>query len=352
MYLILYFFAALLLTYVCTPLVIQGAKKYGLLTDSNKAAHPAHTHRGVIPRAGGLPIFIAIVVITLIAIPLQKNLISILIGGAILIVTGLIDDRYNLSPYVRFIINFIVASVTIAGGLGIPYLSNPLGDPIQLIEPQFVFQLFDQTHSVWLIADIAAIIWLMFLMNIVNWSKGVDGQLPGYTMIAALFLGITAARFSAHEISATHTQTLAFITAGAFAGFLPWNFYPQRIMPGYGGGSLAGFMLGVLSILSFGKVGALAIILAVPLMDGIYTLTRRILSGKNPFKGDDGHLHHLLLKAGWGRRRIAVFYMLITALLGANMLFLEGVVMKVAFALVVYTSIAVWIYILSRKLRK
>jgi UDP-GlcNAc:undecaprenyl-phosphate GlcNAc-1-phosphate transferase len=171
-------------------------------------------------------------------------------------------------------------------------------------------------------------------------------------MIAALFLGITAARFSAHEITATHTQMLAFITAGAFAGFLPWNFYPQRIMPGYGGGSLAGFMLGVLSILSFGKVGALAIILAVPLMDGIYTLTRRILSGKNPFKGDDQHLHHLLLRAGWGRRRIAVFYMVVTALLGANMLFLEGVVMKVTFACLVYASIALWIYTLSRRLKK
>lgn len=352
MYLLIIFISTLLLTYIFTPLVIQGAKRYGLMTDSKKFTHPAHTHHGIIPRAGGLPIFLGILIVALLTIPLQKNLISILVGGAILIITGLVDDRYNLSPYLRFLINFFVAGVTIAGGLGIPYLSNPFGDPVQLIEPQFVFQLFNSSHSIWLIADIAAIVWLMFLMNIVNWSKGIDGQLPGYTMIAALFLGITAARFSAHEISATHTQILAFITAGAFAGFLPWNFYPQRIMPGYGGGSLAGFMLGVLSILSFGKVGALAIILAVPLMDGIYTLTRRILSGKNPFKGDDQHLHHLLLRAGWGRRRIAVFYMVVTALLGANMLFLEGVVMKVTFACLVYASIALWIYTLSKKFRK
>jgi UDP-GlcNAc:undecaprenyl-phosphate GlcNAc-1-phosphate transferase len=287
--------------------------------------------------------------VTLFTLPLHKGIVSVLIGGLILVATGLFDDRYDLSPYLRFCLNFIAASVAIAGGLGIPYISNPFGSPISLIEPQVVFHILGSTHTIWLIADIAAIIWLMALMNLVNWSKGVDGQLPGYVSLAAIFLAVTAGRFSGHDIPATDTQLFGLIIAGAFAGFLPWNFYPQRIMPGYGGGSLAGYLLGILSILSFGKVGALTIILAVPILDGIYTIIRRILHQKNPFRGDDQHLHHLLLRAGWGRRRIAIFYMCTTALLGCCMLFLEGVVVKIVFASVVYLSLAVWIYMLSKK---
>lgn len=341
------FIASLILSYFLTPLTIKWAKKIHLTTDSR--VHPAHTHTGIVPRAGGLPIFIAIMIVTLVAIPLQKSVISILAGGLILVITGLLDDRYDLSPYLRFGLNFVAAGVAIAGGLGIPYISNPFGLPLSLIEPQIVFQLFGSTHTIWLIADIAALVWLMALMNLVNWSKGVDGQLPGYVSIAAIFLAITAARFSAHELSAEQTQLFAVVIAGAFAGFLPWNFYPQRIMPGYGGGSLAGYLLGILSILSFGKVGALSIILAVPLLDGIYTIIRRVIHHKNPFRGDDQHLHHLLLRAGWGRRRIAVFYMLTTAVLGCSMLFLEGVVIKVLFAGIVYSLLAVWIYSLSKR---
>ena len=340
------FIASFLSACILTPVTMKWARMMRLTTDSR--THPAHTHTGIVPRAGGLPIYIAILLVTLFTLPLHKGIVSVLIGGFILIVTGLLDDRYDLSPYLRFGLNFIAAGVAIAGGLGIPYISNPFGSPISLIEPQIVFQLFGSVHTIWLIADIAAIIWLMALMNLVNWSKGVDGQLPGYVSIAALVLAVTAGRFSGHDIPATDTQLFALIVAGAFAGFLPWNFYPQRIMPGYGGGSLAGYLLGILSILSFGKVGALAIILAVPILDGIYTIMRRVLHHQNPFRGDDQHLHHLLLRAGWGRRRIAVFYMCTTALLGCCMLFLEGVVMKVVFATLVYLTIAIWIYKLSK----
>lgn len=343
-----YFLLAFIISYLVTIPTIRLARRWGLVTDPTKRDHPAHTHVGIIPRAGVIPLFAAILIVACIAIPLQKNLVSILLGGLILTITGLVDDKYDLSPYLRFGLNFLAACVTIAGGLGIPYLSNPFGEPISLIRPQLVFDIFG-THMIWVLADAIAILWLMFLMNIVNWSKGVDGQLPGFTSIAALFLAVIAARFSGHEISASHTQMLAYITAGAFAGFLPWNFFPQKIMPGYGGGSLAGFMLGVLSILSFGKIGALMIVLAVPLLDGMYTLLRRISQGKNPFRGDNLHLHHLLLRHGWGRRRIAVFYMVITALLGGNMIFLESTLIKMSFVAVVYSSLALWIYILSRK---
>ena len=110
---------------------------------------------------------------------------------------------------------------------------------------------------------------------------------------------------------------LAVITAGAFLGFLPWNFFPQKIMPGFSGSSLAGYLLGVLSILSTTKVGILLVVLGVPLVDSGYTIVRRIAAGKSPVWGDRSHLHHRLLDSGLSKKQVAYFYWFVTAILGA-----------------------------------
>ena len=127
----------------------------------------------------------------------------------------------------------------------------------------------------------------------------MDGQLPGFVGIAALFLGILANRFVGHDVSAQTVMTFAFIVGGAFIGFLPYNFFPQKIMPGYGGGALAGFLLGVLSILSFGKFGTAFLILAIPMLDAGYTIMRRIKNKKSPLKQTgDTYILSFLTSAG------------------------------------------------------
>jgi UDP-GlcNAc:undecaprenyl-phosphate GlcNAc-1-phosphate transferase len=338
-------------TTLFTPAVIYVAKRTGLVTDPTLRSHPAHTHEGPIPRAGGVAVLFGIAVAVAATITIHKLLAAILLAALILVVTGVVDDRFDLSPYLRLGLNLVAAVVAIAGGLGIPYVSNPFGPPVSLTEYQLVISFFG-TRSILLIADALALVWLVALMNIVNWSKGVDGQLPGYTAVAALFLAILAGRFSSHSIAASDTQLLGLAVSGAFFGFLPWNFYPQRIMPGYGGGTLAGFMLGVLSILAFGKIGALMIVLAMPLLDGVYTIFRRLKNKKSPFRGDARHLHHLLLSIGWGKRRIALFYMGVTLILGGVALFLPNSIMKFMFIVVIYTLLAGWIYYLNNFTRE
>jgi UDP-GlcNAc:undecaprenyl-phosphate GlcNAc-1-phosphate transferase len=168
---------------------------------------------------------------------------------------------------------------------------------------------------------VLTVLFMVAMINIVNWSKGVDGQMPGVAGVAMLFIGALSLRFA--DPAQLGVSALSFITAGAFLGFLIWNFYPQKIMPGYGGGSLAGFLLAALAILSGAKVATLLMVLALPAADAAFTMLRRIRAGKSPYYGDRGHLHHKLLdEYGWGRRRIAVFYWLITAVLGALALFL------------------------------
>lgn len=312
------------IAYFTTPVAIRIAKKYKLVTDVTERVHPAHTHKGIIPRGGGIPIFIALLVSSIIFLPMNQIIIGILIANALLLIIGLMDDRYDISPYKRFGFNVLISAILVLFGLGIPFISNPFGGVIRLDYWTYTFDLFGE-HTVLILADILAVIWLTWTMNMVNWSKGVDGQLPGFVAITALFLGLLSQRFIAHDIQAQTVMYLSFIVAGAYLGFLPFNFYPQRIMPGYGGGAMAGFLLGILSILSFGKVGTAILVLAIPTIDAIYTIIRRIHNKKSPFRADWGHFHHRLIEIGWGKRRIAVFYWLISFILGVASLFLGGI---------------------------
>lgn len=307
---------AAVIAFVSTPLVIKLAGKLGIIDDPKKNPQPKVIHTYPVPRGGGIPIFLAIVIAILIFLPIDKHAVGILIGALILVIMGTLDDKYNLNPYLRLALGFAAAAAPIASGIGISFISNPLGGIIDLSHPQLSFTLFGISHSIWVISDLFALIWITFLMNIVNMgAKGVDGQLSGVTVIAALSIAFLSLKFSA-DITEWPVIILAGITAGAFLGFLPWHIFPQKIMPGYGGSTLAGYLLALLSILSTTKVGALMVILGVPLIDTGYTIVRRIVSGKSPVWGDRGHLHHRLLDAGLSKMQVAGVYWGFTAVLG------------------------------------
>jgi UDP-GlcNAc:undecaprenyl-phosphate GlcNAc-1-phosphate transferase len=318
------------ISFFLTIPTISLAKKLRLVTDTKKRFHPAHTHTGIIPRGGGIPVFLSVLITVLLFLPVNKILIGILIGSFLLVVIGVLDDYSDISPYIRFGTNLFISALVIMFGLGIPYISNPFGGVIRFDTWQIPINFLGK-HSIWVIADLLAIIWLSWTTNMVNWSKGVDGQLPGFVAITAVFLGLLSNRYTGHDISAQTVTLLSFIVAGSYLGFLPFNFYPQKIMPGYGGGALAGFLLGILSILSFGKVGTAVLILSIPLLDATYTILRRIKNRKSPFRADWGHLHHRLLEIGWGKRRIAVFYWIVSLILGVSSLFLKGIEKLIAF---------------------
>lgn len=338
-------FVAFVTTLVVTPGVISVAKKLRLVDDGRIRKHPANTHIGIIPRAGGLALFIGVLVPSVFLLPVEQIIVAILCGAGAIVLLGVLDDYYDMSPYTRFIITIIVAFFVVLSGLGIPYITNPFGGVMQLDQWSYTVNFFGK-RDILILADLFAVFWIVFIMNVVNWSKGVDGQLPGFVSIASIFLGILALRFSGHDISSGSVALLAFIVGGAFLGFLPWNFYPQRIMPGYGGGALAGFFLGVLSILSWGKIGTMVLVLTVPFIDALYVIGRRILAKQSPFRGDAGHFHHRLLQIGWGRRRIAVFYWFVSFLFGLVAIFLQREQKIIAF-LFAATFLALFIVVIQ-----
>ena len=291
-----------LVALIATPLAIKLAWKFGLVDDPTKRKHPAKLHQKTIPRAGVIPLWLALVVGSLSFLPIDRYLLGILGGATILLIMGVLDDKYDLNPYLRLIGCFLAALLVVASGIRIFFITNPLGGNI--------------IHFSQMLAILLALLWIIFLSNITNWSAGFDGQLPGIVVVAALTIGFLAFRFSA-DITQWPVTILAAVTAGAFLGFLPYNFYPQKMMPGFGGGTLAGFMLAVLAILSTTKIGTLLVVLGIPFFDALYTIVRRVITGRSPVWGDRGHLHHKLLDEWhWGKRKAALFYWGVTALLG------------------------------------
>ncbi|MBI1863312.1 undecaprenyl/decaprenyl-phosphate alpha-N-acetylglucosaminyl 1-phosphate transferase [Candidatus Microgenomates bacterium] len=341
------FVVAFVLSYLLTFPAIKLARYLSLVTDKRKRHHPAHTHTGIVPRGGGIPIYFALFFTTLFFLNINHVITGILVASGLLVVIGVIDDYSDTSPYVRFGLNILISLLVISYGLGIPYISNPFGGVIRLDSVKWTFDLLGQHHTFLIVGNVLAILWLTWTTNMVNWSKGVDGQLPGFVGITAIFLGLLATRFTAHDVSAQTVSLLSFIIAGAYLGFLPHNFYPQKIMPGYGGGGLAGFLLGILAILSFGKIGTAILILSIPMIDAIYSILRRIKNKQSPFKADWGHFHHRLLEVGWGRRRIAVFYWIISLVLGIASLFLEGIEKLIAFVMIALLLV-VFIYLMNQ----
>lgn len=330
-----------------TPLIIHVYRKQEWVDDP-KQKHAKKTHTASVPRGGGLVVFFAILSSALIFLQFDQYLVAIMLGALVLTVAGTLDDIFDIHPVVRLGTGLLAALIVVGSGIGIGYVTNPFGPGvIHLDQPQLTFTLFGVERSVWILADIFAVLFILWNMNIVNWSKGVDGQMPGFVSIALVFVGLLSYRFI-DDPTSFNTALLSFISAGAFAGLLIWNWYPQKILPGYGAGSLAGYFLAVLAIISGAKVATVLMVLGIPTADAIFTILRRIRAGKSPLWGDRGHLHHKLLDVlKWGRRRIAVFYWLTSFILGLSSLYLNttgklitmGVVFVLVFGFLIWAKI-------------
>ena len=315
---------AILISYFVTPLVIKFFHSHHWLEypELKQKISGNATATTIVPRGGGLPIFISVFITSLIFLPLDKHLLGILLASLFALIIGLIDDVKDISPKFRLFTNVLTALIVVAAGIGIAYISNPLGGVFDLSQPQWHFT-FLGNHSIWILADLLAVFWIVWCMNFIGWASGVEGQLPGFVSISAIFIGILALRYSG-DVTQWPVIILAFTVAGAYLGFLPFNFYPQKIMPGYSGKSLAGLLLAIISILSGAKLATLIFLLGIPMLDAIFVLLYRLYHRKSLFKSDNNHLHHQLLKQGWGRRRISIFYWSLSLCLGLLSLLLNS----------------------------
>lgn len=312
------------ISFILTPLFRNFFVSRNWLEDPHKKNQKTQnaTALNPVPRGGGLPIFFSILITSILLLPLDRHLTAIIVASFLTLLVGLWDDLKDISPLLRLGTNILASVLVVGVGIGIAYVSNPFGGVLDLSFINIDVGIFGNS-SIWLIPALLGVFWITWCMNTVGWAAGVEGQLPGFVSIAAVFIGILGLRYSS-DITQWPVIILAGAVAGSYLGFLPFNFYPQSVMPGYSGKSLAGFYLSVLSILSGAKLATLVLLLGIPMLDAIWVIFKRLKNGKSIFHSDASHLHHQLLKIGWSRPQISLFYWSITLLLGLVSLFLNS----------------------------
>jgi UDP-GlcNAc:undecaprenyl-phosphate GlcNAc-1-phosphate transferase len=322
--LFLAFFTAFLVTTIATPIALIFIKKMGLYDDPKSHIHPGIIHKKPIPRGGGIPLFIGASVAGILFLPINQITIAIFAAALLALTIGIVDDRLNArskdaSPYLRFSINILCAVIVVGSGVSMSFITSPFGGILYF--DHILPTIF--SHLPISLAQILSVLWIVWVMNMLNWSKGVDGQMPGIVIISALTIGFLSLRFPLNDASILTDAVLAFIIAGCMLGFLLYNFHPAKIFPGYGATAIY-LLLAIVSILSSSKLATAILVMGIPTVDALFTILRRLVQRKNPFFGDNKHLHHLLLDLGYSQRQIALFYWCISAILGLVSLTLES----------------------------
>lgn len=301
-------------------------------------------HSKPVAYLGGAAIFLAFLVVLPWFVALNKRLIAFLIAGAILVIVGTIDDKYDLRPLTKLIWQILACAIIIAGGIGIRSITNPLGGVIILDSIVYPFKWADFLFSITLLADIFALVWLMVMINTMNFLDGLDGLAAGVSTIGALII-FTLSLLPI--VNQPETATVALILAGCTLGFLFFNFHPSSIFMGDGGSMFLGLSLATLAIIANGKIATTLLILGLPLLDVALIILRRIfIDHRAPWVADRRHFHHRLLSVGLNQRQSVIIVYIFCTIFGISALFLGSSQKLMALGVMALTMIGLFAIVL------
>lgn len=307
------FAVAFVLSLATTPLAIKIAPKIGAM-DVPKDGRRMHTKS--MPRFGGMAIFIGTTASMLIFMNSDPRVPGIVIGGVLIYILGIIDDLKNLPAKVKFLGQIVIAVIMYMYDVRIEFISNFFGEGKSELGAAVCF--------------IVTIIWIVGITNTVNLIDGLDGLAAGTSAIASLCIAYVA---YIHGMYLACAAMLAL--AGGALGFLPFNFYPAKIFMGDGGSLYLGFMLSTLSILGPVKSATIVaviipvLVLGVPIFDTAFAIFRRMVNKRPIMEADKGHLHHRLMKLGYGQRRATLMLYSVSGIMGvAAVTFSRGLWME------------------------
>jgi UDP-GlcNAc:undecaprenyl-phosphate/decaprenyl-phosphate GlcNAc-1-phosphate transferase len=280
---ILAFAITLVSSLLITPIVKKFAIKIGAVDKPNQRK----VHKNIMPRLGGLAIFLSFIIGVLITNPTDTYHLPIIIGSLIIIVTGFFDDILELSPKLKLLGQLLAAVIVVFGGLEVEFINNPFGDPIEF----------------GILSKPVTIIWILAITNAINLIDGLDGLAAGVSSIALITIS-----FMAILKGDIYAFTLGIILLGSTLGFLFYNFHPAKIFMGDTGALFLGYMIAILSLLGFKNITMVSfiipiIILGVPISDTLFAIIRRLINKKPISAPDKSHLHHCLIKAGFTHRQ-------------------------------------------------
>lgn len=325
------------LTLVFTWWVRNIAVKFNIVDIPN---HPRKIHTRPIPLAGGLALFMVMVIMVttfwysgwldsdrIVAM----DIIGLLVASFVILIGGLLDDKFSLKPIQQFIWPVVAVIIVLLVGTRVEYITNPVGGILALTP---------------IAGSVITAIWLLGMTYTTKILDGLDGLVSGIGAIGALVIFIVSLSWN-EPYSAVSVLTL--ILAGITFGFLVFNFHPASIFLGESGSLLIGFWIGMLSIIAGSKIATTLLIMGMPILDVAWAIIRRVVIEKKSIaSADRKHLHFRLLDLGWSQRRVVLFLYLLTILFGSVALWQQTVGKIIAFGILVIVMIILGVMLVRK----
>ena len=263
---------------------------------------------------------------------ISQKLWGVIIASLFVLVFGIFDDFMDLEWKTQFVFQISVAIVIFIFGIRVDYITNLFGDGLIFLNigkyllPSFAF----------------VTIWILLMINSMNWIDGIDGLSGGVALIGVLTIFFLSLK---PEVNQPPVAIICMALSGALVGFLIFNFNPARILAGTSGSMFLGFILAALAIFAGTKIATAALVMSVPIIDALWVIGERIKEGKSIFKSDSRHLHYKLLEIGWSPKRVALFFYTITFLVAVVAVNTRAIGKIITMVLVVIIMISTLIFI-------
>lgn len=293
---------AMLVSFVMAILITPLVRRFAFFIGAVDHPNARKVHLRTMPRIGGLAIFISFFIGYALLLPTSRYNETILIGSAVILITGLVDDRFQLTARVKLMGQIIATVIVLNSGMR-----------IELINLPFDQQLYLGWWSVPL-----TFIWLIGIMNSINLIDGLDGLAAGVSSIALATIAVLAII----QGNVFLTMMVLLLLASTL-GFLVHNFYPAKIFMGDTGSLFLGYMLAVFSLLGFKNVTLFSLVvpvllLGLPISDTIFAIVRRLVQGRPPMSPDKSHMHHQLIGMGFTTRQAVLLMYGMTLFFGIS----------------------------------
>lgn len=297
---------AALIVLAATPLAARLARAVGAVDQPSDR----RIHREPTPRLGGLAILAGFLVPVLYFLPADPAARALIVGAVLICALGAVDDIWGLSPAVKLAGQVACAAIPVSAGLTIDHITLPFVGVGDLGPAQYPL----------------TILWFVAIVNMINFSDGMDGLAAGITGLGATTFAILAA-----SLGRADPAIMAAALAGACVAFLVFNFHPAKVFMGDAGSMFLGFVIAGVSVSGVMKSAAAVavvaplIVLAIPILDTSFVIMKRIKHGLPVYSADRSHFHHRFFTIGWGQRKTVLALYAWCALMGAVALLLRFV---------------------------
>jgi UDP-GlcNAc:undecaprenyl-phosphate GlcNAc-1-phosphate transferase len=283
------FLVAFVAATALTPLAARLARRVGAvdpMQDRGLASEPT-------PLLGGLAIFAGVLLGAALFVPMNDQIRALLYAAAFITAFGALDDWRDLPPGTKLAGQVVAALICVLNGVRVENVTVPFVGAVNFGEDA---------------GGMLTVFGLLAIMNVVNFSDGIDGLAAGVCAISAAAFAIIA-----FDLQRDAAATLAAVVSGAALGFLVHNFHPASVFMGDCGSNLLGLLLGGIVVEGSLKTNALIalvvplVVLAVPFLDTGFVVAKRIKYRRPVYRADSNHFHHRFHRIGFSQRRTVLY---------------------------------------------